>query len=479
MNQQATVALRLLRSAETMGVDAAREASICARLSTALVNKNRTAALHYLQRAMRLLQQDHQLALGPAILNLARMYARQANFAESHQLFRQYLDFHPKDNNVRSEFASLLLAGKSVSQALAQFEALPAAYMDQRPEIRKDYAMALMSIPERIAEGFALYDARLVCVTRGTVVPVDLKGLPVLTAEQLRTNLPFNVIVLDEQGIGDTLQFYRYVLQLAHQHPQVQVSFCPKHSCTSFFELGPQADAPNLRIIHQQELPIVKEDFLVKTYLCSLPRLLGITEIEDTTKHQWIKAPLPAKLTQWQFFVQTRCHRRKKIGFCMRGTINSAVEKNMDFAVVVEQCFLPFYEDADFVCLNRAQDYPHEVERADLYDFVHFLVLDSDEPNYAHGCRNPFADTMALIAQMDLVISVDTSIAHLAACMGKPVWLLLGALSDWRWDHEPQPGRTPWYQHMRMFRAKVPNVFHEVLPEVQAELREWLSLQEC
>jgi len=65
---------------------------------------------------------------------------------------------------------------------------------------------------------------------------------------------------------------------------------------------------------------------------------------------------------------------------------------------------------------------------------------------------NDFADTAALIANLDLVISVDTSIAHLAGAMGKPVWLLLPFAPDWRWMTERSD--SPWYPTMQLFRQR-------------------------
>ena len=78
------------------------------------------------------------------------------------------------------------------------------------------------------------------------------------------------------------------------------------------------------------------------------------------------------------------------------------------------------------------------------------------------------ADTAALIATLDLVITTDTSIAHLAGAMGKPVWILLPHLSDWRWMQEIET--TPWYPTARLFRQKAPGDWRSVLNCVADEL---------
>jgi ADP-heptose:LPS heptosyltransferase len=79
------------------------------------------------------------------------------------------------------------------------------------------------------------------------------------------------------------------------------------------------------------------------------------------------------------------------------------------------------------------------------------------------------ADTAAIVAQLDLVISADTAVAHLAGAMGIPVWLLVPWRPDWRWS--PVGGRTPWYPSMRLFHAGEPTwstVAVEVATQLQA-----------
>jgi Tfp pilus assembly protein PilF len=86
------------------------------------------------------------------------------------------------------------------------------------------------------------------------------------------------------------------------------------------------------------------------------------------------------------------------------------------------------------------------------------------------GQLQDMADTAAAIAQLDLVITVDTSVAHLAGALGKPVWVLLAYAADWRWMMERED--CPWYPTMRLFRQKQPGDWHGVMERVVAALSE-------
>ena len=84
-----------------------------------------------------------------------------------------------------------------------------------------------------------------------------------------------------------------------------------------------------------------------------------------------------------------------------------------------------------------------------------------------------FADTAAIVANLDLVISIDTSVAHLAGSMGKPVWILLHNASDWRWFLKRED--SPWYPTARLFRQTTQGNWHDVVTCVEQELRKLLA----
>jgi ADP-heptose:LPS heptosyltransferase len=84
-----------------------------------------------------------------------------------------------------------------------------------------------------------------------------------------------------------------------------------------------------------------------------------------------------------------------------------------------------------------------------------------------------FADTAAIVAELDMVISVDTAVAHLAGALAKPVWLLLPFVGEWRWLRERTD--TPWYPTMRLFRQRSPGDWEGVVEAVREalEARAW------
>jgi ADP-heptose:LPS heptosyltransferase len=84
-----------------------------------------------------------------------------------------------------------------------------------------------------------------------------------------------------------------------------------------------------------------------------------------------------------------------------------------------------------------------------------------------------FADTAALISQLDLVISVDTSVAHLAGALGRPVWILLPFVPDWRWLLDRDD--SPWYPTARLFRQTDARDWHGVVDQVRIALRNFIE----
>jgi hypothetical protein len=95
--------------------------------------------------------------------------------------------------------------------------------------------------------------------------------------------------------------------------------------------------------------------------------------------------------------------------------------------------------------------------------------------NFAENCADlqDFAELAAVVAKQDLVIAVDTAVAHLAGTMGKPVWILLSNASDWRWGLHGSS--TDWYPSAKLFRQTTPGDWSEVMASVMQELQRQIS----
>ena len=84
-----------------------------------------------------------------------------------------------------------------------------------------------------------------------------------------------------------------------------------------------------------------------------------------------------------------------------------------------------------------------------------------------------FLDTAALMASLDLIVTADTSVAHVAGALGRPVWVALRHVPDWRWLLERED--CPWYPTMRLFRQKTPGNWHTLFADMAEELRKRLA----
>lgn len=87
------------------------------------------------------------------------------------------------------------------------------------------------------------------------------------------------------------------------------------------------------------------------------------------------------------------------------------------------------------------------------------------------GMLDDFADTAAVLAQMDLVITIDTAVAHLAGALGVPVWVMLAFDADWRWLTVRDD--SPWYPSMRLFRQPAPGLWPAVIERIRSALAAW------
>lgn len=269
------------------------------------------------------------------------------------------------------------------------------------------------------------------------------------------------LLVHTEQGAGDAIQFIRFVPQAA-QLCQAVVLVCPDH-LTRLFSTAPGIS----KIYNAGQIPL--SDFHVYSPLMSLPGSLGtsLDSIPNDVPYLGIPTPSPGMQTQLQKVFKTsslqqgfaRKSRPKKrhIGICWAGSPTQGNDHNRSSKL---NDWIPILSlpELQFHSLQKGP----AVEQLKILH-PKFKVLDWDP------YLTDYADTAALIQHLDLVISVDTSVVHLAGSLGHQVWTLLCHNSDWRWLLDRAD--TPYYPTMRLFRQEQAKEWDPVMQAVRGALR--------
>lgn len=246
------------------------------------------------------------------------------------------------------------------------------------------------------------------------------------------------VLVWAEQGLGDTIQFCRYVPLLAARGARVLLHCQPALERLLGGLEGLAAIVPRGHALppHDFQSPIM-----------TLPLVFGSTLQNLPPLPRGLYASAPPALPPG-----------RRVGFAWSG--NMAQQDDARRSMSLATC-LPLLTSApagtSFISVQK------EIRATDA------AALAQLPPAFAAHVPGDMADTAGLMQELDLVISVCTSVAHLAASLGRPVWLLLPYRADWRWFMDRDD--SPWYPGLRIFRQTRPGDWAGVLAQVSAALQ--------
>jgi len=316
---------------------------------------------------------------------------------------------------------------------------------DQAILLRPDYSEALWNKGlvllklEKFEEGWVLYETRL---KKDSSFPMARKELQnnYIDINKLTDK---SVLLFSEQGIGDTIQFYRYVKKIANLNARVTVAV-QKSLVSLLSESKPLWNIVNI----EGALPAC--DY--RSSLLSLPFILQEKCVDISADNPYIFSS-QTKVLEWKNRLNPK--QKSLIGLVWSG--NTLFKENAKRSIPLLQMisFLP--SNLQYVSLQK------ELSEFDLK----VLERNAFISNYA-GFLIDFNETAALIDCLDLVITVDTSIAHLAGAMGKRAWLLLSDNADWRWFMDTDS--SPWYPSIKIFRQEQMGDWSTVLKRVEVEL---------
>lgn len=253
------------------------------------------------------------------------------------------------------------------------------------------------------------------------------------------------LFIYAEQGLGDTIQFIRYARLTKERVKKVIVEV--QSSLVKLLSKTPGID----KIVSSEDLP---PEFDIQIPLLSLPRLFKTTLSSIPSEVPYIFTS-DEKDKKFRCFFSKQDSRIINVGIVWAGSKLHLNDHNRSSQL---SYFVEFLRLKD-VKLFSLQKCPSEVEKDIMFKSG---VVDLDEE------LSDFSDTAEIISNLDLVVSVDTAVAHLAGAMNKPVWLLLPFNSDWRWMLNG--GKSPWYPSMTIFRQLKLGDWKSVFKKVRESL---------
>ncbi|MCG7359655.1 tetratricopeptide repeat protein [Roseomonas sp. ACRSG] len=369
-----------------------------------------------------------------AYLGLGIAAAAEGHYAEAEQHFRAALALKPGLAAAHNSLGDTLRNRKAFGEAEASLrQALQLA--PDLAEAQVNLAFTLLQTG-RQAEGWAAYEHRWQAAP-WVHQPQDLPGRP-WRGEDLAGR---SILLQAEQGLGDTLQFVRYATLFP---PQAHVVLRVQAPLVRLLQ-----GMPGIARVQSMEEPPPPADW--HSSLLSLPH-----------RFQHLAAPAvpylsaePSRVARWR---ERLAHLPgARIGLAWAGSPGMAADSRRSMPLPLLEP-LAGLASLSFVSLQRGP----AGEAASR--------LPMERPAME---GDGFEDTAALVMALDLVISVDTAVLHLAGGLGQPVWLLNRHDSCWRW----QEGRddSPWYPGLRLFRQPAPGDWASVVQALRAALarREW------
>ncbi len=284
------------------------------------------------------------------------------------------------------------------------------------------------------ARGWAKYEAR---ARRGVTARVPT---PPWTGE---TAPGKTLLIHTEQGFGDTIQFIRYVAAIRDRVGRMIVQCDPKlmrllQSVSGVDQVIPRGE------------PVV---FDIHLPLMSLPFIAGTTVQTIPTPIPYFQ-PAPADVEKWR----NRLKPELNVGLVWRGDPANAIYARK---IVPPDMLANILAAAPVNWVSLQIDAAPDELRALAASGGHIDDLGRE--------LSDWADTAALVSSLDLVIAIDTAVAHLAGALGRPCWIMLPAIPDWRWLLERND--SPWYPSTTLFRQQTAGDWAPVLQDIQAELR--------
>lgn len=411
---------------------------------------NKGAALfsaHRFEEAKIALQTalDLKAESAEALSNMGLVLMALGELGGALEIFEQALRLRPGDEKISLNLATILTDLREYERAKTIYKHLIKTSSDKSLCDQARFNLSTIMLAQgHLEEGWTLFEAR-----KALVEPGNMALLPSWKGEDISGPL----LIQAEQGLGDFIHFLRYLPYASQQADLIVEVPPPLLKLVSNSQVLAKMLKRTCRFI---ETATYQGGAVARTTLLSLPSLL---KLYDKVSFQ------PYLDTIISYASQKRSSEAKKsVGLVWSGNPSYRFDRRRSIAF--DQLW-PFFEDVKDVSWFNLQ--PAHAKMT-LPEFILPLEEGAD-----------MAQTAAIIMQLDLVIAVDTAVAHLAGAMGKPVWLLNRYGGDWRWSSffQNSEKKSLWYSSMKIYTQSEPlspvNAWNNVLQEVKEQLIQWVE----
>jgi FkbM family methyltransferase len=425
------------------------DSAIALRASYAEAFSNRGNVLIELKRyAEALASYDQAVAIRPryaeahsnrgnALLELRRLDEALAAYEKAIALKPDYADAHSNRGNALLQMKRLDEAMVSYTQAIA--------FNPAHADARKNRGMVRLLMGD-FREGWADYELRF--ESEGFPSKRPNVDAPLWHGEDIAGR---SILISPEQGLGDIIQFARYLPLLSRRSAKTTFG-APAKLARLLKSLAPEIEI--VTTFHR------KQSFDYQCALMSLPFAFG-TDLDSIPRETPYLAAEEPLFARWKAELGEDGF---KIGIAWRGSPKGKVDQGRSFPLALLE---PLSRLAGVRLLSLQKQHGLE-ELTALPEGMNVETLgDFDEG------PDGFIDTAAVMKNLDLIVTSDTSIAHLAGALGKPTWIALKYVPDWRWLLERAD--SPWYPTVRLFRQPAEDEWEPVFSEMEQALASLLA----
>ncbi len=389
-----------------------------------------------------------------AVNNHGTTLHEAGRFTEAGEFYRKALDTDPKHPNAIKNLGTLAQSIGNLDEAIDHYQ----IHLKNYPEDHDCWVMlaGVLLSKRQWQSGWEAYEKRINPQQRIMDIPYEVKLLKRISKKTAK------ILVICEQGFGDTFQFIRYL-------PKIQ------QISSSVTLQGPDKLSKLIKLSGLCKNYISTEDILRKNKawhkhnfdswipLMSIPQIVGIEPDKVKNEKRYLKS---SKLSDQKWQKILRVNNKANIGLHWQGNPQHefTLSRGRSLPLMLFKNVLSI-RNANFVSFQKGEG-SEQISENNFESYFH------QSQKLVNSCWC-FAETASMLMNCDLIITSDSGLAHLSAALGRPTWILLPYVSEWRWGFDTE--KTFWYPSVKLFRQASHGNWKDLINNhVHHELQAWL-----